>query len=189
MKRLIMVVMISATVISANAQYATYPSSNNRNAESSYKSELKALQNFENQLDQFSYSLMVNDEWLARKNKSLIIKSMEMEIIRTKRKIDELSWGESSYSKRSNQMQYRSRQSGLYSKRNGSRENYMLNQLNKELEEQRWIKYKFETTTLMGSNRRGMINKKTHRKLMYQYRDLLRDKLEYTHRYSEERRG
>ncbi|GAB5408212.1 MAG: hypothetical protein BalsKO_05770 [Balneolaceae bacterium] len=179
--------IIAATITSVNAQYVSIQNTNYGASEATYNSELRTLQKFENKLDQFSYSLMVNDVWLARKNKKTIIRSMEQEINRTERKIKELTWDGNSYSKRNNQKKYRTRENGIYSKRNGN--NYVVNQLYNQLEEQRWIKYKFESKRLIGSKGRGIINKKYHRKLMYQYRDLMRDKLEKPQRNQGERRG
>lgn len=190
MKRLALTILIiAATITSSNAQYISIQYSRFGDEVNNYNSELKSLQNFEDQLDQFSYSMMVNDIWLARKNKKAIIRTMEKEIGRTEREIEQHSWNGNSYSRRSNQRQTRSRSSGVYSKRNGYNGDFELKLLFEQLREQKRIKYNFESTSLISSRRRFLVNKKHHRKLMYQYRDLMKSSLEDSRRNNRERRG
>tara|TARA_R110000868_G_scaffold410693_8_gene699920 strand:+ start:3151 stop:3708 length:558 start_codon:yes stop_codon:yes gene_type:complete len=182
MKRLIFTTILTIFTINiTNAQFVSAQYSESKQVDTRINSELRAFQNFENQLDQFSYAMMVEDVWLARKAKQAIIHTMEIQILSTQKKINELSWRGTSYSKRDNS-QTRSRNGGIYSKRNGIGSDFELNQLIDQLETKRWIKYNFESTELIHSRRRDIVNKKDHRQLMYRFRDLMRDDLEKNQR-------
>lgn len=191
MKKLIFTIfIITTTIISSNAQHVSIQYSKYGYEENRSNSKLNALQNFEDRLDQFSYSMMVEDVWLARKTKKVIIKTMEKEIRRTQREIDQLSEEGTYYSKKNNQKKYRTRSgSRVYSKRNGYSNNFELDLLYDQLDEQRRIKYRFETTKLRHSRRNIILNKKKHRKLVYQFRELMIDKLEKPRRNNREKRG
>lgn len=188
MKRLILTIFIFTIIQSSSSaqnisvQYSNYGYEENQN-----NSQLRALQKFEDNLDQFSYSLMVGDEFLARKTKMAIIRAMEYEIWQTEKEIEKRSWRTTYYSKRNTQEQFRSRRGGIYSKNTGY--NQDLGFLYRQLDEQKRIKHEFEITRLKGSRRNVLINKRYHRTLMYKYRDLMRDKLETTRRDNRERRG
>ncbi len=187
MKRLILtlftflIIQSSSKAQNISVQYSNYGYVENQNY-----SQLKALQKFEDNLDQFSYSLMVGDVFLARKTKKAIIRAMEYDIWQTEKEIEKRSW-RTTYSKRDNQEQYRGRRGGVYSRNFGY--NQDLGFLYEQIDEQNRIKTEFEITRLKGTRRSVLINKKYHRTLMYQYRDLMRDKLETTRRYNRERRG
>ncbi len=188
MKRLILTTfIIVATLVSTNAQQVSIQYSRHGQNDSRRNAELRALRNFEEKLDQFSYSMMVGNVWLAQKTKKEILHSIEMEIRKTQREIDELGWIGSAYSKKSNQTQYRNRTGSIYSKRKGISQNFELDQLMDQIETQKWIKYNFEYTNLIGNRRRGVINERKHRKLMYEFRDLMLESLEQSGR--ERRRG
>ncbi len=188
MKRLLITTfIIASTIITTNAQHVSLQYSRFGENDSRNNAELRALRNFEEKLDQFSYSMMVGNAWLAQKTKKEIVHLMEMEIRKTQREIDELVWVRSAYSKKSNQTQFRNRTGSVYSKGNGMGQNFEINQLMDQIETQKWIKYNFEYTNLIRNRRRGVINERQHRKLMYQFRDLMLENLEQPRR--ERRRG
>lgn len=178
MKRLIITTFIIATAFTtSDAQQVSFEYSsydNNRNAN---RSDLRAIQNFENQLDQFSYSMMVENVWQARKSKTAIIRSMENEIRKTRSELNAISENSYSHSTSVRQRANRNRNSSIYSKRNGS-QSYEFDRLIKQLEDLKRIKRRFVNTDLVQSRRRGIINKRDHRKLMYSFRDIMRDDLE-----------
>ncbi len=186
MKRLILsIIIIGFATIEINAQRATV----RKVAQTDYRYEqrenVRELQSFENKLERFSYALMVEDSWQARKIKDRIINDMQREIRQTRRELDRLDRNWNNYSKR-NYSGYRTRSGRIQSKNRGRYQNYEVRLLMDRLEDQIWIKNRFEETYLTG-RRRALVNKKQHRRLMYEFRDIMRDEIEYERGYRDRR--
>ncbi len=187
MKRLILsIIIIGFATIEISAQRATV----HKVAQSDYYSydqreDIRELRNFENKLERFSYSLIVGDTWQARKIKDRIISDMQREIRQTRRALNRLDRNWNSYSKR-NYSGYRTRTGQIHSKNRGRHQSYEVRLLMDRLEDQIWIKNRFEETYLT-STRRALVNKKKHRRLMYEFRDIMREEIELERRYRDRR--
>lgn len=178
MKRLMIITFITLfTVSSAYAQRNRIQGTNYSSNE--YNTELRKLRSFDQQLDKFSYALMIGDSWSARKNKAKIIRAMENEILETRTSLSKFSGHSSAYSKRDGNRTYRGRNGGVYSKNNGRETSrYEEQLLNEQLERQIRIKNRFENTALTGHRSQRIINEREHRKLMYKFRDTITEELE-----------
>lgn len=177
MKRLslfIIITLISTTII--QAQNSTVRRVATQNYDQSRRSDVLGLQYFDNQLDKFSYSLMVNDVWAADRNKSKILDVMNREIRETRKELEILERGSNWFSKRDDN--YRQRNTSIYSKNNGTRSrSFEARLLVDRLELQIKLRNRFEDTRLI-NRRNNLVNEQEHRSLMYRFRDILIQELD-----------
>ncbi|RNC79623.1 MAG: hypothetical protein ED557_13955 [Balneola sp.] len=183
---LVTIIFIGIGTIEINAQQNTVRRVNQIDYSYEVNEDIRELRNFENKLDRFSYALMVEDNWQAKKVKDRILNDMQREIRQTRRELDRLDRSWNNYSKR-NYSEYRTRRGGIQSKNRGRYQNYEVRLLMDRLEDQIWIKNRFEETYLTG-RRRALVNKKKHRRLMYEFRDIMREEIEFE-RGHRDRRG
>lgn len=177
MKRLITLATIIVLMSTSDSFAQLYASNSGRNYNNNIRKEVRELQNFEKKLDQFSYAMQVGDIRSAQRFKNQLLNKMENEIIQNRRAIIQPRFQRNTNNRRS----YSRYDNQLYSKRNGS----IGNRLNREywetvdrLEEQRNLYRRFEALDLT-RRRRGIINENKHRRIMYQFRDTMREEIQY----------
>lgn len=182
MKRLITLATIIILMSTSDSLAQMYASNSGRNSNNNIRKEVRELQNFEEKLDQFSYAMQVGDIRSAQRFKNQLLNKMENEIIQNRRAIIQPRSQRNTNNRRS----YSRYDNQLYSKRNGS----IGNRLNREywetvdrLEDQRDLYRRFERLDLT-KRRRGIINENKHRRIMYQFRDTMREEIQ-----SERERG
>ena len=149
------------------------------------QNEIHEIRVFERELDQFSYALMIGDRITARESKRHIMDDMRREMRESKIRINELerevelanrSYRQRSYS---NSLRLRSRENG---RSMGLRE--IQRELQKtiyRLEKQERLFIRFEDLSL--TDRRGrLINENEHRRIMYEFKNTMREQLRETTR-------
>lgn len=177
MKRLItfaIIVLVSGS--NSFAQFYTSHSNTRSNNGKNLKKEIRELQNFEDKLDQFSYSMQVGDIRSAQRLKAQLLSKMENEIIQNRRSILEPRF----QNRPSATRKYSRYDNQLYSKRNGSIRSGLRNEdweTLDRLQEQRDLYRRFEVLDLT-RGRRGIINENKHRRIIYQFRDVMREEIQ-----------
>lgn len=143
------------------------------------RSQKQELQDFEHSLDKFSYAMLVGDVKSAKTIKNRILMTMEREIAQQRRSLRMLTGDESIAEYDVERGSGNS--SSLYSKRNGAAGGNDLDretrELLRKLERLEYLFYEFDTTQLTDRSNR-IFNKTKHRKLMYDFRDMMRDEVE-----------
>lgn len=143
------------------------------------RSQKQELQDFEHSLDKFSYALLVGDVKSAKTIKNRILMTMEREVAQQRRSLrlltDDQSIADYGVERGSGNS------SSLYSKKSGVAGGNDLDretrELLRKLERLEYLFYEFDTTQLTDRSNR-IFNKTKHRKLMYDFRDMMRDEVE-----------
>ncbi len=143
------------------------------------RSQKQELQDFEHSLDKFSYSMLVGDVKSAKTIKNRILMAMEREIAQQRRSLRQLTNDESVIDYGAERGAANS--STQYSKRNsiagGNDLDRETRELLRKLDRMEYLFYEFDTTQLTDRSNR-IFNKTKHRKLMYDFRDMMRDEVE-----------
>ncbi len=179
MKRVkLILIFIAASTTTAFTQ--VYTSYGNYNSSHNVRSDIHEIRVFERELDQFSYALMIGDRITAIHAKNHILEDMEREIRETAAKLNALDMLLESNSQnvrernafRSGRIQ--SRKNGVLQEKQEIRREIQI--VNQRLEKQERLYIRFDDLQLI-HRRRGLINENEHRRIMYEFKETMRDDL------------
>lgn len=192
MKKLILTTTLS--LFAAVTLYAqVYTSYQNRfDNNTNHRETIREIRLFEQELDHFSYAMMIDDSRAARIAKRQILIDMEREINQTYQLLRVKTRLAGFYSPLTKE-EYRRKVGEMHSRRNGYNDSSIgreIVKIEQRLELQEHLLNRFKRMQLTA--RRGrIVNENEHRRIMYQFRETMNDELNHSSRQRgwSERRG
>lgn len=181
MKRIIATLLFFTVLTVEGAGAVSHPQSEIYQNEEygSYRKELREYREFEKELDRFSYAMLTNNRRVARLAKYQLLKDMEREIQQTRRKL--AVYSQSSRSTRYSKREPDWRTPRLESKANGLEQHGRISTkalaaLIHRREQQERLYKRFRELSLVHP-RRGIINEDEHRRIVYRFKDTMKEAL------------